>query len=760
MYKPVDNRSNSQYDEYNAKKKADKKAEMQKVDNIEETNEQREERHEARRLENAAHLQKVEDLQKAVKKYKEKLAAEDEESEDEEEEPREEEDDGFDDARPENDDNRELQNSLLAAEEEAKERKMEEELQNKEQRLKNLKKKQGNKKKSFQAGQIRRLTRETKELKSRKNSSNFMKGLVRAAEEERAEKAQANTRAAERKARYTKLVRRKANFDKTDKKFLAAKKLTPKRSNTAIARKTIYKRRANLKQDEERLDLQKKQVIKLKEEEAKKLKKIAKIRSENAKAKRLAAAEERERKQAIGKKQVSQIQKSQQKLGEIERQRRRKSVIPEGPPVPPPRPPGPPPPPPPSPPPPPIDLRVPDKLVKSDTRRQDKWERDVQELENKISETEKALWPLGTQLKFMQILFKKYENNTSLSGDNEKLREQIKSIGTRFQNLKNEKEVELRKILNAQIGVFELLDENLENEQQVSADTGKTRKLLREQQEVQNKMKQLKDKLEKLSLVNITKNVDEKKLLEDTMNLYQAIKVFYMEIKSKASGDLLNEDLLNEDLQRNINNVKKLFEKYRSKWSSYNNAAAASMDDLHPFVMKPAAPQLHMQKLHMQTSMEKMDLEPAMESLADDVHVQAVQPMKCGKDMKVEPVACSKHEPPEGKMKCSKHEPAEGIGSYIYDKGKRMARKAKEELEKRLDPDTKEAIKKAIKTVTGLQCDSCGEIHDGIHDCEVQALIAMLDGYDSEGTALEKPRCPTMGIASRKMHEMNIDEML
>ena len=50
-------------------------------------------------------------------------------------------------------------------------------------------------------------------------------------------------------------------------------------------------------------------------------------------------------------------------------------------------------------------------------------------------------------------------------------------------------------------------------------------------------------------------------------------------------------------------------------------------------------------------------------------------------------------------------------------------------------------------------------MHDGIHDCEVQ-IVKMLDGYDSEGTALEKPRCPSMGIASRKMHEMNINDVL
>lgn len=184
----------------------------------------------------------------------------------------------------------------------------------------------------------------------------------------------------------------------------------------------------------------------------------------------------------------------------------------------------------------------------------------------------------------------------------------------------------------------------------------------------------------------------------------------------------------------------------------------ASMDDLHPFVMKPAPPQLHMQKLHMQTSMEKVELaDPAMETLADDVHVQAVQPMKCGDKM-----ACHKHEPAKAKMKCKSHdgthEPAEGMFSKTKKKKKEKKKKKKSGMRSTIN-QIGGAIK-SIGTIFGQHCDSCGELHDGIHDCEVQALVKMLDGYDSEGTALEKPRCPTMGIASRKMHEMNIEDVL
>ena len=174
------------------------------------------------------------------------------------------------------------------------------------------------------------------------------------------------------------------------------------------------------------------------------------------------------------------------------------------------------------------------------------------------------------------------------------------------------------------------------------------------------------------------------------------------------------------------------------------------MDDLHPFVMKPAAPQLHMQKLHMQTSMEKLDLEPAMETVPDDVHVQAVQPMKCGKDMKVEPVACAKHETEHahGDMKC-KHEPAEAdILTEIEGGMKALGRMFGGKKKKKKKTKGKKLI------ADPQQCDSCGDLHDGDHDCEVEAFQAMLDGYDSEGQALEKPRCASVGLANRKLNEL------
>jgi len=174
------------------------------------------------------------------------------------------------------------------------------------------------------------------------------------------------------------------------------------------------------------------------------------------------------------------------------------------------------------------------------------------------------------------------------------------------------------------------------------------------------------------------------------------------------------------------------------------------MDDLHPFVMKPAAPQLHMQKLHMQTSMEKLDLEPAMETVPDDVHVQAVQPMKCGGKM-----ACKKHETEHahGDMKC-KHEPAEG---KITEYAKKMAEKAKKMAEKMVGKEKKSGkstLDQIGKILLGQHCDSCGELHDGDHDCELEAFQAMLDGYDSEGQALEKPRCASVGLANRKLNEL------
>ena len=201
-------------------------------------------------------------------------------------------------------------------------------------------------------------------------------------------------------------------------------------------------------------------------------------------------------------------------------------------------------------------------------------------------------------------------------------------------------------------------------------------------------------------------------------------------IEGGNTGDDTYTDAIKRrtEIQRQIKNITGL---------------SANMDDLHPFVMKPAAPQLHMQKLHMQTSMEKLDLEPAMETVPDDVHVQAVQPMKCGDKM-----ACKSHETEHahGDMKC-KHEAA---GAKTGNKKKKKEKKSEESTYKQVAG----AIR-SIGSIFGRQhCDSCGELHDGDHDCELEAFQAMLDGYDSEGQALEKPRCASVGLANRKLNEL------
>ena len=223
---------------------------------------------------------------------------------------------------------------------------------------------------------------------------------------------------------------------------------------------------------------------------------------------------------------------------------------------------------------------------------------------------------------------------------------------------------------------------------------------------------------------------------------------------SGAIKNILDSTEINRNTEIVVPNpsfaLYKIYSKiYDLKLKTYNydnkfNSGASNFitDDLHPFVMKPAAPQLHMQKLHMQTSMEKLDLEPAMETVSDDVHVQAVQPMKCGKAMKVEPVACAKHETEHahGDMKC-KHEDA---GAKTGNKKKKKKKKSEEST-----------LGQIGKAIFGQHCDSCGELHDGDHDCEVEAFQAMLDGYDSEGQALEKPRCASVGLANRKLNELH-----
>ena len=143
-----------------------------------------------------------------------------------------------------------------------------------------------------------------------------------------------------------------------------------------------------------------------------------------------------------------------------------------------------------------------------------------------------------------------------------------------------------------------------------------------------------------------------------------------------------------------------------------------------------------------------------METVPDDVHVQAVQPMKCGDKM-----ACTKHETEHahGDMKCKTHkdtrEPAEGVMKRVKEAAEKQAKKLADKYGKKAK-EMAEMAGKMIKDISKVQCDSCGELHDGDHDCEVEAFQAMLDGYDSEGQALEKPRCASVGLANRKLNEL------
>ena len=257
--------------------------------------------------------------------------------------------------------------------------------------------------------------------------------------------------------------------------------------------------------------------------------------------------------------------------------------------------------------------------------------------------------------------------------------------------------------------------------------------LKKEIREVDKKLKKVNDEIMKVDteIQDLTRSGNPNELLEAE--------------EEKSNLELKEEQLTKKKQALEARRQDKQAD-YDSKFGSVPNRFIT--DDLHPFVMKPAAPQLHMQKLHMQTSMEKLDLEPAMETAPDDVHVQAVQPMKCGKDMKVEPVACAKHETEHahGDMKC-KHEHSEGMLDGLGD----LVKAGKDIFggKKKKKPKGKKLI------ADPQQCDSCGELHDGDHDCEVEAFEAMLDGYDSEGLTLEKPRCASVGLANRKLNELH-----
>ena len=381
----------------------------------------------------------------------------------------------------------------------------------------------------------------------------------------------------------------------------------------------------------------------------------------------------------------------------------------------------------------------------------------VQEQENKIKEQQ-------------EVIDKQKEVNTELTRDKQKLEKE--RIALKKVNGTN-KEIERLKTTYANYGFKQLIDVvNTFRDDIFKAD------YIREV----NKAKFVKDsmkltlddlnlfggnKTEKKQLINLRKILYEmfpddgyrKSLVESWTDKGWGVQSpDYLSTNEQNLGDTSGKspEAINT-IDKLVDAINELASKEtKEEYEQYVEDLLPDLEEFDPITgqdldfMKPAAPQLHMQKLHMQTSMEKLDLEPAMETVPDDVHVQAVQPMKCGKDMKVEPVACAKHETEHahGDMKCSKHEPAEGVMKTM-----KAAKKKAKELAKKYGKEAKKVIEDVIKA-TKLQCDSCGELHDGDHDCEVEAFKAMLDGYDSEGLALEKPRCASVGLANRKLNEL------
>jgi len=154
------------------------------------------------------------------------------------------------------------------------------------------------------------------------------------------------------------------------------------------------------------------------------------------------------------------------------------------------------------------------------------------------------------------------------------------------------------------------------------------------------------------------------------------------------------------------------------------------LQDDHPMMLaKPAAPQLHMEKLHIQTgpNMKKLDLDTTSEATEKDVELDDAE---CGM------------EHAEMSLKKMKKKLKDA-----YKKGKEAYKKGKDDLEKGMDKivksisskESEDYLSKKIDEGNLKECDKCGELDDHFHVCAED---------------LSKPKCISDDIAERKLREL------
>lgn len=158
--------------------------------------------------------------------------------------------------------------------------------------------------------------------------------------------------------------------------------------------------------------------------------------------------------------------------------------------------------------------------------------------------------------------------------------------------------------------------------------------------------------------------------------------------------------------------------------------------DTHPMMLaKPAAPQLHMEKLHIQTgpNMKKLDLDTTSEAKEKDVELDDAE---CGMEHAEISLKDLKNKAKQMKEKAKK----------MYKDAKKKAGKAMKkaaegikEIENIMPKESEDYLSKKIHEGNLKECDKCGEIDDHFHVCAED---------------LSKPKCISDDIAERKLREL------
>ena len=207
---------------------------------------------------------------------------------------------------------------------------------------------------------------------------------------------------------------------------------------------------------------------------------------------------------------------------------------------------------------------------------------------------------------------------------------------------------------------------------------------------------------------------------EISFKLENGLRMINLLARTKSKNDFFSA--ISEDLEKN-----KAAGLFGRETSIIKNSLHK---DTHPMMLaKPAAPQLHMEKLHIQTgpNMKKLDLDTTSEAKEKDVELDDAE---CGM------------EHAEMSFKDLKNK-----GKKMKEKLQKAYKKGKDDLEKGMDKivksisskESEDYLSKKIDEGNLKECDKCGELDDHFHVCAED---------------LSKPKCISDDIAERKLREL------